>query len=272
MNKPYSNFAQPLPDMRSRETMRVFLLKHPRYGFDFCQCVKLPVLNIPADLQDAAYAALEMPEPYHEIEKLFEAFRLKHGNGSPASLVGGAGNVRIGFEGRSGGYIVMYNAEADQDYFSLSIEELRKLVRLVHAFDELCDQAVTIFMEFVTSLVPAGEEESDDPAPVAEPESMPLSALLMRLEVSIYRRDSAYWVVPRVGQSFNSLALTGAIFDRQTLDPAPLALDYPITEDFAKLNASPVDAEEASAVIEALNSRYTNRFRLVTSQPVSEAE
>lgn len=144
----YSNFSKTVPDMRSRKSMSEYLLKHWRYGMDFCNNVKIHNLSIPTQFRESVYAALEIPELYDILERdLFKPFRAQYGNGSPENICGGVGNVYVGFEGRSGGYLVLYGAEPDQDYANWDMSDLRHTVRIVIAFDKLCDAAVTEFVE-----------------------------------------------------------------------------------------------------------------------------
>lgn len=150
--KPVSDFANalPRPDLRNRASMIAFLLKHPRYGRDFCQNVKLYRLNIPLELLDNAYTMLEFAPHDHALGDLFLEFRKEWGDGSPDNTYGGVGNIHIEFDGRSAGYIVLKNAESDHNYEDFELGELRRVVRLVQAFDRLCDTAVNEFMYYVT--------------------------------------------------------------------------------------------------------------------------
>lgn len=157
----WSRFAAPLPDMRKRADLVAFLVNHDRHcdyldPFRFSNDVKLWNLDLgrwDGETCMKARAALDYliesaDDPY---TPLFEDFQDAHGACS------------VGFGGRSGGHIVLYGeAQADlspDDLTALSMPELRRLVRLVHDFDVLCDACVASFAALALALALNSDKE-----------------------------------------------------------------------------------------------------------------
>ncbi len=156
-------------DLRNRNTMVDFLTKHFRYDTlnswngltSFANNVKLHKLSIPRDLEDMAYDIVCSDVDRYDydvmIDGLIKDFRNETG-------------YTAGFNGRSGGYIVLYdcNKKSDggyttcvssightepSDYEDFSMEELREEVRLVQRFDKLCDDIRREFIKMLKDTV-----------------------------------------------------------------------------------------------------------------------
>lgn len=140
-------------DLRSRKAMIDFLTNHFRYytmntwnrSTSYANNVKLYNLNLPSDISDKAYDFITGDlhnNPLDEIIPcLTDDFERKTG-------------YYVGFNGRSSGYIVMYESiiengkrkifvgksiDQDEDFKDWHITDIRERTKLVIAFDELCD-------------------------------------------------------------------------------------------------------------------------------------
>lgn len=139
-------------DMRSRKAMTEFLENHFRYytmnswnrSTSYANCVKYHKLNLNKEQQDKFFEMLDMEyNDFYEIyvPNLIADFKRETG-------------YDAGFNGRSGGYLVMYDTEwdgdrlrtypgrsidQDEDFSEWSLSELKERVRLVQRFDKLCD-------------------------------------------------------------------------------------------------------------------------------------
>lgn len=90
---------------RTRDGMIAFLAGHFRYDTmnannartSYAANVKLRNLKIPAALQDRAYEALEIEETFDDVRAVLREFAEAHD-----------WRYQIGFNGRSGGYLVLY--------------------------------------------------------------------------------------------------------------------------------------------------------------------
>ena len=92
----------------TKKAMIDFLSKHFRYdtmnswnqSTSYAANVKLHKLAIPKELEDDAYNALEMRDAYWDIEQIMDDFAERWDY-----------QYQMGFNGRSGGYIVLYHGE-----------------------------------------------------------------------------------------------------------------------------------------------------------------
>ena len=152
-------------DLSNKNDMVEFLAKHPRYwtmnGWNelssYAQNVKLHNLRLPEDISEKAYDFIDAEcETYNEqLHMLLSEFTLETG-------------YFADFNGRSGGYIVLYdsvrepdtgklrvsNASIDsdctvEDFAERSMSNLRERVELVTRFDKLCDDIRALFIESV---------------------------------------------------------------------------------------------------------------------------
>ena len=152
-------------DLSNKNDMVEFLAKHPRYwtmnGWNelssYAQNVKLHNLRLPEDISEKAYDFIDAEcETYNEqLDMLLSEFTLETG-------------YFANFNGRSGGYIVLYdsvrepdtgklrvsNASIDsdctvEDFAERSMSNLRERVELVTRFDKLCDDIRALFIESV---------------------------------------------------------------------------------------------------------------------------
>lgn len=149
-------------DYANREYMLEFLNKHFRYytmnswnqSTSYANCVKLHALEIPEHLKDKAYEFLyaSCDEYRWDIQDAIANFVITTG-------------YSAGFNGRSDGYIVMYDTERDtngvlqvypgrnidqyEDFEDWEDSSLVERVKLVQEFDKLCDIIRDIFLFYV---------------------------------------------------------------------------------------------------------------------------
>ncbi len=151
-------------NFNSKESMIAFLKNHFRYytmnswniATSYANNVKLYHLDIPDHLRDKAYDFLdaECDEFNFDIQHMIDEFT--HFTGYTA-----------GFNGRSGGYIVLYDTKLETngnrncrrtvfnnidqyaDFEDWDIDELRDRVKTVQAFDDLCDEIRESFLFYV---------------------------------------------------------------------------------------------------------------------------
>ena len=145
---------------RSKAAMIQFLTVHFRYytmnswnrTTSYANNVKLNNLQLPENLDDKAYEFLsaECRDYYYDIDERINMFTRKTG-------------YAAGFNGRSDGYIVLYDTKREDDGYKIimsgidedtdfddwSVDELRERTRLVEAFDKLCDDIRDIFIHYV---------------------------------------------------------------------------------------------------------------------------
>jgi hypothetical protein len=92
-------------DLRSRSEMADFLLGHKRYSTmnswngttSVANCIKVHHLDLPDDVRDIMFEALNHPFIYDDIKYVLDAFAEEHKY-----------SLQIGHNGRSGGYLVLY--------------------------------------------------------------------------------------------------------------------------------------------------------------------
>ena len=143
---------------KDRKEMIDFLLHHFRYytmnswniSTSYANNVKIYNLDIPAEYQDKAYELIEISETFDTFSELFNEFTAKTG-------------YDVGFNGRSSGYLVLYDTEYNletgtlvtypgrnidqyEDFEDWSLEDLQERVQLVTAFDQLCDDCRETFI------------------------------------------------------------------------------------------------------------------------------
>ena len=93
-------------DTNDKQTMFNFLNKHFRYytinswnqSTSYAHNMKIYKLNVPRDIEDKLYEMLDCDEVYDEINMLIDDFNYDHDY-----------KYQAGFNGRSGGYLVLYN-------------------------------------------------------------------------------------------------------------------------------------------------------------------
>lgn len=149
-------------DYTDRAAMLKFLNAHFRYytmnswnrSTSYANCVKLHALDIPEPLKDKAYEFIyaSCDEYQWDVRDAINDFI--HATGYSA-----------GFNGRSDGYIVMYDTERDasgalqvypgrnidqfEDFEDWEDSSLAERVKLVQEFDKLCDTIRNIFLFYV---------------------------------------------------------------------------------------------------------------------------
>lgn len=97
-------------DMRTREAMTGFLRGHSRYwtmnswnrSTSYANCVKVHRLDLTPEQLENAWAMLDMPQVYDAIHAVLEEWAVKH-----------EWRSQISFNGRSGGYLVLYQGGLD---------------------------------------------------------------------------------------------------------------------------------------------------------------
>lgn len=145
-------------DMEDRDELVSFLKSHFRYytanswnrATSYANNVKLYNLNLPEKIRDKAYSLVcgevECPDWNFAVEDAFHSFLKETG-------------YNAGFNGRSGGYIVMYETAVDSsgktvtypgrgidqyedfdDEDEWDFHRLQERVKLVQRFDRVCDQ------------------------------------------------------------------------------------------------------------------------------------
>ena len=194
---------------RVREAMISFLRDHPRYwtmnswnrSTSYANCVKIYKLDLTPEQLENAWKMLDMPEVYDAIGDVMNEWSAAHD-----------WRYQIGFNGRSGGYLVLYQGgldwqnartaqcdecckltwhkqdtpctsdgcdgtlrvlpkprpqvvtypgrslDASGDFEDWTMDELRERVRLVQDFDQACDAAVTVFVDYCSSYEVAEQE------------------------------------------------------------------------------------------------------------------
>ena len=137
-------------DTNDRSAMIKFLSNHRRYytmnswnrSSSYANNVKIYNLAIPADLVDKAYDFISIGSDDYDfaVRSIIHDFYMKTG-------------YNIGSNGRSGGYLVLYDDKSvrsinqDEDFEDWGNDELKSRVELVTAFDECCDDIVATFID-----------------------------------------------------------------------------------------------------------------------------
>jgi len=139
-------------DKRSKSAMIKYLEDHPRYSTmntwnglkSFSNNVKLNRIQKPAGIDTSKmYDFLEIDEVYEAVNDDLSNFKYENPGYS------------IGFNGRSSGYLVLYqdksNAGAyeDCDFSEMELSELREATKLIQEFDKYCNYALGTFFSFV---------------------------------------------------------------------------------------------------------------------------
>ena len=131
-----------------------FLKNHFRYytlnswnlGHSYAANVKLHNLNIPQELQDIAYEAISGESIFWNFEEFLENFKIAHPGYS------------IGFNGRSGGYLVLYqdgsnrgvDQDVDWDGDDIDDADVDYSYKLVKDFDQTVELCRVAFIEELT--------------------------------------------------------------------------------------------------------------------------
>ena len=153
-------------DCTNRQEMIDFLENHFRYwtmnswnrSSSYANNVKIYNINLPEEVSDKVWdyacGSIECSEIDYMIQDEFAMFRADTG-------------YDVGFNGRSGGYIVMYDTEwkngelvtfpgrsidADVDFYDedeWDMRDLRERVLLVQRFDEMCDSIRDNMIDFL---------------------------------------------------------------------------------------------------------------------------
>lgn len=156
------NYFERRVNRQSRAEMIAFLYGHFRYhtmnswnrSTSYAHCIKLHHgLGLPGDIDDAKYGMVFNPEWCNHMDGLINQFDEAHDH-----------NWRVGTNGRSGGYLVLYQGgmtkeykaiyypgrsmDQDENFNKWDIDELRARVDLVCDFDMLATDIVIDFVSF----------------------------------------------------------------------------------------------------------------------------
>lgn len=172
-NKIFTNYNEP----KTRQELTQFLKRHYRYftanswniSTSYANNVKLHNLGLTSEQFDKAFAIVCDPEinieEYNdEQSKLFHQFTKETG-------------YAAGFNGRSNGYVVLYDTELDYssnpptrriyygrnidqyaNFEEWSIDELHERYHVIHKFDQLCEDLKDLLLKYVNSGVVEEEE------------------------------------------------------------------------------------------------------------------
>lgn len=145
-----ADFFSKTVDWRSRNALVAFLQEHPRYYVmnswngtrTFSNKVKVHYMDLPRDIVDRAFELVcdDGPLRYRwerQLSSRLSQFEQEH-----------EGYYKIGFNGRSGGYLILVGKKMDDldtplgefhEKYHWSMDSLRGLVGLVQEFDRMCD-------------------------------------------------------------------------------------------------------------------------------------
>lgn len=148
-------------NLDSREEMITFLENHPKYFTmnswnrirSYANNVKIPNLILPDSIRDKAYDFISADDNHYYnmcVSALIRDFQEDTG-------------YTAGFNGRSGGYLVMYDMETDDNSLRVCMQdrvdesdidewnddEIRARVTLIQRFDTLCDDIRALFIDCV---------------------------------------------------------------------------------------------------------------------------
>lgn len=129
--------------MKNRKEKLEFLQEHERYYTinswnkldSFSKNMKVYQV-IPKKYQAKVYELIETEDFYEEINLILKDYEIRKG-------------LKTGFNGRSGGYLVLYNKDGTArgcdyniDYNNIDDENLNSLYNDVKEFDNLCNEVV----------------------------------------------------------------------------------------------------------------------------------
>lgn len=138
-------------DMRKKQEMVELLANHFRYhtnnswnaSTSYANKVKVQALGLTREQRDHAYALLDIEELYDTLHMLMLDWQEQHPE------------FEVGFNGRSSGYVVLYrhghpglDIDMGEDFSTWDMDSLRSQVKLVQAFDQLCDDMRCALIDF----------------------------------------------------------------------------------------------------------------------------
>ncbi len=141
-------------DLNDRKAMIDFLENHFRYNTmnswncstSYANDVKLYNIGLTREQEDKLYEIMDCDGAYDSVNELLDDFAYNHNF-----------NWQVGFNGRSGGYLVLYqggkngnrvytkpgkDTDMYADFEDWDDCELRERVKLVTEFDQLCDDVI----------------------------------------------------------------------------------------------------------------------------------
>ena len=145
-----------------KQELKEFLLSHFRYhtgnswnnSTSYANCVKVHHLPLTREQLDKAFDLTGLEETYENINDLIREWAIERN-----------WRWQVGFNGRSSGYLVMYQGEKkedgrhicwpyrsidsdpDYDFNGWQLEDFKDRVKLVASFDLLCDKILTAFVD-----------------------------------------------------------------------------------------------------------------------------
>jgi len=156
---------------RTRKAMIKYLAGHGRYhtmnswnnSTSYACCVKVDRLGLDHELVMTALEMLEVHEAFDDFRDALLEFDERHNH-----------CWQIGTNGRSGGYLVLYQGgigsdgriftwpgkslDMHADYSEWETEELKRRVDIVWDFDTACEDAVASFVDFARTHTVTEEE------------------------------------------------------------------------------------------------------------------
>lgn len=150
-----------------REEMIDYLKSHYRYhtlnswnnSSSYAHDVKIHRLGLPPGLKDKAYEAIEAEDYQQDVRHLVGEFDAYHGY-----------EYQAGFNGRSGGYLVLYQGgrradgsifcwpgrslDQGEDFSDWDDFDLLKRVQIVESFDKLRDDLLAALIYYCLALIP----------------------------------------------------------------------------------------------------------------------
>ena len=148
----------------NKEELREFLVNHPRYhtmnswnrSTSYANCVKINRLPLTNEQANKAYDMLDSDEVYERLKWTMADWERERKY-----------KWQVGFNGRSGGYIVLYQGglhpdgrtftwpgksfdmEPAMDFDGWELEDYQDRAKFVAEFDLLCDQVLTEFIDMI---------------------------------------------------------------------------------------------------------------------------
>ena len=146
-------------DMHDPDSLREYLRDHFRYhtmnywnnSTSYAHCVKIARLPLTDEQRTRAYEMLEVPLVFEDINRIINDWEAEQDF-----------KWQIGFNGRSSGYLVLYQGgrgpdgrifsnpgrsiDQDVDFEDWDLDELQSRAEIVSSFDELCDAILDNFL------------------------------------------------------------------------------------------------------------------------------
>ena len=148
---------------RGRDSMIDYLKNHFRYNTmnswngstSYARCIKFSKLDLNTEQVNACYRMLQVDSAWEAVIDIQHQFAHRHQH-----------EWQMGFNGRSGGYIVLYmggvrdgktfcwpgkSIDQHEDFADWTDEDLGERIRVVWDFDKTCEHMVAAFVEYATN-------------------------------------------------------------------------------------------------------------------------